>query len=147
LLELSNPGNLKWLENEWKKEFNLDPKLTYKCAFTLMAFNKNKYQFDSGHLFSDSLDWLISQQNDDYGFGPWKRHSMGSDPWCTGISLIGLLQHPDKVPKQVIYNCLEWLKEKQLPNGLWSYHYIEEGSIWALYALTEGYRFLYRERK
>ncbi len=147
LPELSNPGSLKWLENEWKKEFNLDQKLTYKCAFTLMAFNRSKYQFNSSYLFSDSLDWLISQQNDDYGFGPWKGHSMGSDPWCTGISLIGLLQYPDKVPKQLIYNSLEWLKEKQLPNGLWSYHYIEEGSIWALYALTEGYRFLCRKRK
>ena len=37
---------------------------------------------------------------------------------------------------------LEWLKEKQLPNGLWPYHYIDDGSAWALFALTMGYSFL-----
>lgn len=143
LPELSNKDSLSWLESEWKKEFDLNPKLTYKMAFILMAFNKNKYQFSDSDLFSDSLDWLISQQNEDNGFGPWKEHPGGSDSWCTGISIMGLLQYPNDIPREVILKGLEWLKENQLSNGLWPYHYIEDGSSWSLYALIRGYRSLY----
>jgi hypothetical protein len=60
--------------------------------------------------------------------------------------MIGLLQYPDTVPQKVLCNGLEWLEEKQLPNGLWPYHYIDDGSSWALYALTMGYSFLSRRR-
>ena len=144
LPELSNIDSCRWLENEWKKEFGLHPRLTYKGAFTLMALKRNNHQFIDNDLLDNSLNWLICQQNEDRGFGPWKGHSMGSDPWCTGVSIIGLLQYPSKVPERAVSNGLEWLKEKQLPNGLWPYHYIEEGSGWALYALARGYSFLER---
>lgn len=142
LPELSNIDSCRWLEHEWKKEFGLHPRLTYKSAFTLMALKKNNHQFADTDLLDNSLNWLISQQNEDHGFGLWKGHCMGSDPWCTGVSIIGLLQYPDKVPERVISNSLRWLKEKQLQNGLWPYHYVEEGSSWALYALARGYSFL-----
>lgn len=142
LPELSNVDSCRWLEHEWSKEFGLHPTLTYKSAFTLMALKKSNHQFADTDLLDNSLNWLISQQNEDHGFGHWKGHPMGSDPWCTGVSVIGLLQYPKKVPERVIQNSLKWLKEKQLPNGFWAYHYVEEGSIWALYALTKGYSYL-----
>jgi len=142
LPELSDIYSCRWLEHEWKKEFGLRPRLTYKCAFTLMGLQRNDYQFIENELLDNSLDWLASQQNEDLGFGPWKGHSMGSDPWCTAVNFIGLLQYPNKVPERVISNSLKWLKEKQLPNGLWAYHYVEEGSSWALYALARGYSHL-----
>jgi squalene cyclase len=112
----------------------------------MMAFRQSGYHPENQDLIAKSIHWLCSQQNDDGGWGPWKGHSVGSDPWCTAIGIVGLLQYPDTVPQKVLWNGLEWLEEKQLPNGLWPYHYIDDGSSWALYALTMGYSFLSRRR-
>ncbi len=142
LPKLSSNQDCKWLENKWYQEMEIEPCLTYKAAFTLMAFSRNDHHPEDEDLIAKSVRWLCGQQNDDGGWGPWKGHSIGSDPWCTGISMVGLLQYPDKVPQKVLRNGLEWIKEKQLPDGLWAYHYIEDGSSWALYALTMGYSFL-----
>lgn len=142
LPELSNNDSLRWLENEWKKEFTLNPKLTYKSAFTLMTLKSNNYQFDDSDLLNNTINWLTSQQNDDYGWGPFKGQPIGSTPFCTGVAMIGLLQYPDRVDQNVISNGLNWIENNQLENGLWPDHYIEEGSIWSLYALTEGYKML-----
>ncbi len=142
LPELSNNDSLRWLENEWKKEFSYTPKLTYKSAFTLMTLKNNNYQFDDSDLLNNTIDWLKSQQNEDYGWGPCKGQPIGSTPFCTGVSMIGLLQYPDRVDQNVISNGLNWIENNQLENGLWPDHYIEEGSIWSLYALTEGYKLL-----
>jgi len=145
LPQLSSDENLKWLENKWRQEQKREPCLTYKAAFAMMAFNKNNYQPGNYDLISKTICWLIDHQNDDGGWGPWKGHPVGSDPWCTGISIVGLLQYPDKIPKISLEKAIKWLIKNQLPNGLWSYHYIEEGSSWALHALVIGYSFLRRE--
>ena len=146
LPDLSNVDSLRWLESEWKREFSLNPKLTYKGAFTLMAFKGNDYQFIDSHLFNDTLNWLISQQNEDYGWGCCQGHPVGSTPFCTGVAITGLLQYPDKIDPNVIANGLKWIEENQLEEGLWPDHYIEEGSVWAFYALIEGYKFLKGQR-
>ncbi len=142
LPELSNNNSLKWVENEWKKEFSYNPKLTYKSAFMLMILKSNNYQFEDSNLLINTLDWLQSQQNKDHGWGPYKGQPIGSTPFCTGVAMIGLLQYPDRINQNVISNGLNWIENNQLENGLWADHYIEEGSIWSLYALTEGYKFL-----
>jgi len=142
LPQLSSYEDLKWLENKWYKERELEPCLNYKAAFTLMAFSKNKYQPGNHDLISKTVCWLSNQQNDDGGWGPWKGHPVGSDPWCTGICIVGLIQYSDKIPKKVLQKAIKWLRKNQLPNGLWPYHYIEEGSSWALYSLVMGYSFL-----
>ena len=139
LPQLSSDEGLKWLENKLYKERELEPYPTYKAGFTLMAFSQNNYNPENQDLISETVSWLSGQQNDDRGWGPWKGHPVGSDPWCTGIDMVGLLQYPDTIHKKILLNGLEWLKEKQLPNGLWPYHYIEEGSSWALNALVKGY--------
>lgn len=146
LPQLSSDQDSKWLENKLDQELEIEPCLTYKAAFTLMGFSQNKYNPEDQDLIAKSVHWLCGQQNNDGGWGPWKEHPVGSNPWCTGISMVGLLQYSDKAPQKVLRNGLEWLKEKQLPNGLWPYHYIEDGSSWALYALTMGYSFLSRRR-
>ena len=147
LPQLSSDIYLKWLENEWKKEWQFKPCLNYKAAFTLMAFYKNNYRPGDSEIISETVRWLAKQQNEDGGWGPWKNHPVGSDSWCTGICLVSLLHYSDELPQKVLLNGLEWTKEKQLPNGLWAYHYIEDGSSWALYALTMGYNFLYKIKK
>lgn len=145
--QLSSDVNLKWLESEWKKELQSEPCLSYKAAFTLMAFCTNKYSPGDKEIISKTLHWLVGQQNDNGGWGPWKDHPVGSDPWCTGICLVSLLHYPDELPRKVLRNGLKWIKEKQLPNGLWAYHYIEDGSAWALYALNMGYSLLSNRKK
>jgi squalene cyclase len=142
LPELVNKDSLCWLENQWKSDFFLDSKLTYKSAFCLMALKKTNHKFADGDLFVETLKWLESQQNEDFGWGPWKGHPVGSSPFCTGVALTGLLQYPDKVDRNVIVNGIQWIEKNQLEDGLWADHYIEEGSAWCFYALTEGYKFL-----
>jgi len=142
LPQLSSNEDLKWLENRWCQEWKVEPTLTYKAALTLMAFQHNNYHPGNEELIVNTVHWLSGQQNDDGGWGPWKEHPVGSDPWCTGIAMMGLFRYPSKVPKDLLSKGLNWLKEKQLPNGLWPYHYIEEGSIWALCALVMGYSLL-----
>ena len=146
LPQLSSDQDIKWLENKWYQELEVEPCLTYKAAFTLMAFRRNGYLPMNQDLIAETIHWLCDQQNDDKGWGPWKGHPVGSDPWCTAIGTIGLLQYPDKSPQKVLSNGLKWLEEKQLPNGLWPYHYIDDGSSWALYALTMGYSLLTGKR-
>jgi hypothetical protein len=145
--QLSSDVNLKWLESEWKKEWQHKPCMNYKAAFVLMAFCCNNYYPEDNKIILKTIHWLADQQNDDGGWGPWKEHPIGSDPWCTGTCLVSLLHYPDELPQKVLKNSLEWIKEKQLPNGLWAYHYIEDGSAWALYALTMGYSLLSKRKK
>ena len=142
LPELINKDGLCWIEKEWKKDFSLNPKLTYKGAFSLMALNSSTSQFIDNILFDKTLEWLVSQQNEDYGWGPCKDHSIGSTPFYTGVALTGLLQYTNRINYKVIVNGLKWLEKNQLENGLWPDHYIEEGSIWSFYALSEGNKFL-----
>ncbi|MBE3086635.1 MAG: terpene cyclase/mutase family protein [Bacteroidetes bacterium] len=146
LPQISSDTYLRWLEGEWKKEWQSEPCLNYKAALTLMAFYKNNYHPKDNEVISKTVHWLAHQQNDDGGWGPWKGHPVGSDPWCTGICLVSLLHYPDELPQKVLRNGLEWIKENQLPNGLWAYHYIEDGSAWALYALTMGYSLLSKRK-
>ena len=144
LPQLASEKILKWLEREWQKELESQPCLNYKAAFTLMAFGKNDYRPEDGEITSKTINWLVNQQNNDGGWGPLKGHPVGSDPWCTGICLISLLMYPHELNRKTLLNGIEWLKKKQMPNGLWAYHYIEDGSAWALYALTKGYSYLNR---
>jgi len=145
LPQLSSDRDLKWMENKWNQEQELEPCLTYKAAFTLMAFNRNDYHPEKQDFITETFRWLSGQQNNDGGWGPWKGHPVGSDPLCTGISLMGLLQYPGKTHQKIFLKAMKWLREKQLPNGLWPCHYIEEGSSWAIYAMVSIYRKLNRK--
>ena len=140
--KISTKKSLNWLENEWKKELKTSPVLTYKGAFTLLAINETKYHPDDSDLIPRSVRLLIGQQNEDGGWGPCKGHPTGSDPFCTGVVLLSLLQNHKNINKSTIELGVDWLEKNQLDNGLWPYHYIEEGSAWAFYALSEGYKLL-----
>ena len=146
LPQISSDTYLRWLEGEWKKEWQSEPCLNYKAAFTLMAFYKNNYHPEDNEVISKTVRWLADQQNDDGGWGPWKDHPIGSDPWCTGICLVSLLHYPNELPQKVLRHGLEWIKKNKLPSSLWAYHYIEDGSAWALYALTMGYSLLSKRK-
>jgi squalene cyclase len=138
LPQLRSDDRLKWLENKWNQEQKLNPNLTFKVALTIMAYSQNNYTPENKQLINRSIEWLCEQQNKDGGWGPWKDHPVGSDPWCTGICLVSLTHFPGRIPSEILNNGLDWIKRKQLPDGLWPYHYIEDGSSWALYALIKG---------
>ncbi len=129
--------SLHWLVKECGREISQAPVLTYKLALPLSAFCKHRYFFEGRELAGELLSRLIADQNEDGGFGPWRGHPCGSDPWCTAVASLGLLCMPDFVPREVLERALQWLQANQLPNGLWPYHYIEEGTALAYWALLE----------
>jgi hypothetical protein len=144
LPEMADDASLSWLEREWTKELHSETKLTYKGAFTLMAFASTGFTPQNPSLITDTLEYLVSEQNEDGGFGPWKGHPVGSEPWSTGIDLIGLLSFPDLVKPEIIEKALDWLAKNQLPNGLWPCHYIEEGSSYCYWGAIEALKYLKR---
>lgn len=146
LPQLKSHNRFKWLENKWHQEQKIYPNLTYKVALTIMAFSRNDNKPEDNLLIDKSIAWLCRQQNDDGGWGPWKDHPVGSDPWCTGICLSSMTCYPDILPSDVIIKGSEWILRKQLLDGLWPYHYIEDGSSWALYALIKGNNLLHDSR-
>jgi len=131
---LAHETKLSLLENLWQSEKN---SLTYKAAYTLMAFKANSYTPKDANLIEDTLTWLISNQRDDGGFAPWKNHPALADVFCTSISILGLLQYPAFVPPEIFQKSHQWLLDNRLPNGIWRFHEIEDGASWALFALSQ----------
>jgi squalene cyclase len=121
LPELSDQDAVNWLIGEWGKDIRCDTRLTYKGAFFLMGLSASGVLNNNCPLIEETYSFLAQEQNDDGGFGPWKDHPIGSDPWSTGIVLLGLLSYPDLAERKVIESAVNWLAENQLPNGLWSY--------------------------
>lgn len=135
LPELADDRGLRWLEDLWESEKD---SLTYKAAYTLMAFKKNSYVPADKELIRQTAEWLASQQEDNGAFAPWKRHPAGTDIYCTAVSCIGLLQYADEFPtlKPVLDKAYEYVCGSQLKNGIWAYHELEDGGGWGLTAMT-----------
>ena len=131
LPELCTLQHLSGLLSLWEKE---EYSLTYKAAFTLAACSRSGIVPADSHLVQSAVKWLISQQNDDGGFAPWKGHPVGSDIYCTSIAMFGLASYSCNVPEQTFRNSISWMSRTQLGNGLWPYHQIEDGASWGLYA-------------
>lgn len=142
LPELSDQKAVDWIKNEWTKDFKSQTRLTYKGAFFLLGLSASGISTDDCPLIKETYYFLAEEQNDDGGFGPWKDHPIGSDPWSTGIVSLGLLSYPELVKREVLERAVKWLGETQLPNGLWAYHYIEEGSAYAYWGLIETLKYL-----
>lgn len=129
-----------WLRNEWSRDFERPIKLSYKGGFYLLAEKTNV-----GFSLPDvTIRFLENDQNDDGGFGPWKNHPIGSDPWSTGVVLWGLSRWIDRVDKKVVERALDWLEKTQLPSGYWPYHYLDEGTSYALIGAVSALKALQR---
>lgn len=145
LPELSDPKAVSWLKDEWGKDLESDTRLTYKGGFFLLGLSASRISASDCSLIEETYTYLFEEQNEDGGFAPWKDHPIGSDPWSTGIVLLGLLSYPGLVKREVIERTVNWLAENQLPNGLWAYHYIEEGSAYAYWGLVEALKYLSKD--
>ncbi|UCH96805.1 MAG: hypothetical protein JSV88_08120 [Candidatus Aminicenantes bacterium] len=131
---MADKKRLQLLEELWQSE---KYSLTYKAAYTLMAFKATGYQPRDKNLIDDTLEWLRENQRNDGGFAPWKDHPIHSDVFCTAAAVLGMVQYKGSVPGEVFQKSYHWLLNNRLPNGIWPYHEIEDGASWGLYALTQ----------
>ncbi|MFC1956029.1 prenyltransferase/squalene oxidase repeat-containing protein [Chloroflexota bacterium] len=138
--ELANRESLSWLEQQWEADLSSPTQLTYKGAFFLLAQAHSKASCDET-LVKRTIAYLSGEQEEDGGFGPWKGHPLGSDPWSTGVVLWGLSKVQLKNSILIFEKALAWLKSKQLPNGLWPYHYLDHGTAMALIGISSSLRF------
>lgn len=129
--EVVDSSGLKWLASQWEADLASPTQLTYKGAFFLLARAHSQASYDSD-LVNRTITYLCREQEEDGGFGPWKGHPVGSDPWSTGVALWGLSKVRKPVPGHTIERALSWLKSKQFFNGLWPYHYLDDGAALAL---------------
>lgn len=131
----------EWVKQAWEKDLNNPVRLSYKGGFYLLTVN-NEDGEPIDLLVSRTIAYLADDQNDDGGFGPWRDHPIGSDPWSTGVVLWGLSKWIDYVDPVVIEKALTWLERTQLPSGYWPYHYLDEGTSYALIGAVAASRAL-----
>lgn len=141
LPEIANNQTLEWLEKTWKSEIN---SLTYKAAYTIMAFQKNQYIPQDKKLILNAAKWIASQQQQSGGFAPWLDHPVGENVYCTAVSMLALIATKDLTFRNNIIQGYRYLCSSQLKSGIWSYHEIEDGAAWGLLALTVAENYLER---
>jgi len=128
-----------WVRQAWEKDMASPVQLSYKGGFYLLTVDRETSDANDP-LVTSTIAHLAKDQNDDGGFGPWKGHPIGSDPWSTGVVLWGLSKWIDRVDPQVIEKALDWLEKTQLPSGYWPYHYLDEGTSYALIGAVSAMR-------
>lgn len=139
LPEVGSDKDYKMVAKEWAKDLSGSVQLSYKAGFYLLVAGHASIQGDL-ELIDRTIRHLVNDQNDDGGFAPWKNHPIGSDPWSTGVVLWGLSKWIDRVDPAVIERALHWLEVTQLPSGYWPYHYLDEGSSYALIGAVSAMR-------
>ena len=136
---IADKPTLDWLEAAWMSEKN---SLTYKAAYTLLAFQQCSQTPTHPTLLHDAENWLLSQQQKSGGFAPWFDHPVGENVYCTAIAALGLMSGERKDNCKAIEKAYHYLCATQLPNGIWPYHEIEDGASWGLFALSQCERYL-----
>lgn len=139
LPELRCAETMNWLSDLWMSERN---SLTYKAAYTLLAFRQCGYDSKQKKLIRETVDWLISQQQESGGFAPWHDHPVGANVYCTAVAMLGIMSDSERRHAEVIAKAYTYLCSTQLKSGIWPYHEIEDGSAWGLYAMTQAETYL-----
>lgn len=129
-----------WLEDSWRRHLGEETRLAYKGALFLRAHRQKGES--SRDLVEATIKYVSLEQNVDGGFAPWRGHPIGSDPWSTGLCLVGLSAFPELVELPVLERAVQWLVDTQLPTGHWAYHFIDEGTAYAYWGLSEAARLL-----
>jgi len=134
--EIVNTSAIAWLKSEWEGDLAGLVQLTYKGAFFLLATRHPRFTNADG-LIDRTFSYLFKEQEEDGGFGPWKGHPAGSDPWSTGVVLWGLSKFQSSIPTEIVERALSWFQSKQLPDGLWPHHYLDDGAAMALIGISD----------
>ena len=139
--EAVNASGLEWLTKQWEADLASPVQLTYKGAFFLIAQAHSEASCNND-LIDRTLTYLNDEQEENGGFSPWKGHPVGSEPWSTGVALWGLSTVGELIPRHTVERALSWLKARQLSNGLWPYHYLDDGTAMALIGISSILPFL-----
>lgn len=134
---LVNNTVLTWVEQQWERDLCSSTALTYKGAFYLLMSGSQRGSYNA-NLAERTVDYLQREQQADGGFGPWKGHPLGSDPWTSGTVLWGLSKYGKGANKELIRRTIKWLETDQLIDGLWPYHYLDDGTAMALIGLSSA---------
>ncbi len=131
-----------WLEEQWRKDLQAPVNLNYKGAWYLLAFCKlHEFANLSYQLFNKTVDYLIREQRNNGGWGPWRNHPAPEECFITGICMAALALSYTISRNKRIRSALEkgirWIRQAQLGNGLFPTHYIEEGSAWILFGWSK----------
>jgi prenyltransferase beta subunit len=145
--DLRNNHVISWLENEWLKDLDSATNLNYKGAWYLLVYCKLYKDYSlSSVLFNRTVDYLVNEQREDGGWGPWKNHPAPTDSFITGITSAALADacviNRTQQIEGVFYKSIKWFQNNQLENGLFPTHYIEEGSAWCYLGWNKAYNCL-----
>lgn len=133
--DVIDEAGLRWIASQWEADLEGPTQLTYKGGFFLLSQAHERAPVNPA-LVERTIAYLCGEQQEDGGFGPWKDHPVGADPWSTGVVLWGLSRYSEQVPPGVFDRAVDWLESAQLANGLWSYHYLDDGTSMALIGLS-----------
>ena len=133
---LATEESCEWMISEWQRDRKHHSLLSYKTAFVLMSLSEK----DNKELTGELEKTLLSGQEENGGFGPWRQHPTGPDAWCTGIALLALSRRSTREAHDAGLRALKHLKESQCPQGFWPYHYLDTGASWALYGMSSFIR-------
>lgn len=133
---LATEESCEWMISEWQRDRKHHSLLSYKTAFVLMSLSEK----DNEGLTGELEKTLLSEQEENGGFGPWRQHPTGPDAWCTGIALLALSRRSTREAHDAGLRALKHLKESQCPQGFWPYHYLDTGASWALYGMSSFIR-------
>ncbi len=126
-----------WLEKEWENDLASPINLNYKASWYLLCYFALRSQPFSRDLFHETVDYLLREQRDDGSWGPWRCHPAPSECFITGICLGALAYSYELTKHGAIISALNrgigWVTKKQLDNGLFPTHYIDEGSAWIFF--------------
>lgn len=141
----------QWLENEWKIDLDSPIKLNYKAAWYLLVYNRLQNNTSlSTEVFNKTINYLLSEQRENGGWGPWKKHPAPTDCFITGICMAALaLSYPISRDNKIIDSLtsgIQWIENNQLENGLFPTHYIEEGSAWILFGWSKAINIIMRKK-
>ncbi len=143
--ELRYPLAFEWLEKEWDKDLNSPVNLNYKGAWYLLVVGQKNVIVNTV-LFKNTIEYLICEQRENGGWGPWKDHPAPVCPFTTGLTSFVLAKAYAMFQSKELIACLRksinWFKENQLQNGLFPTHYIEEGSGWCYLGWQAAYNCL-----
>ena len=133
---LSSKESCNWMISEWQNDRQKNSLLSYKTAFLMMSIPEKI----NAELIGELEKNLLSEQEENGGFGPWRQHPAGPDAWCTGIALLALSRRDTTEGYNAGLKALKYLKESQCPQGFWPYHYLDTGASWALYGMSSFIR-------
>jgi hypothetical protein len=141
--ELRSKVAVSWLEKEWSKDLDSTTNLNYKGAWYLLVYSRLFKNFSlSATVFNKTVDYLINEQREDGGWGPWRKHPAPTDAFITGISAAALANafviNKNLQTEEALNKSIKWFLNNQLENGLFPTHYIEEGSAWCYFGWKEA---------